>query len=119
MPSVFDNGKNGLRRGGVKPLWLCRTLGELFKNRTTWLGSCRKYAGAHHKAFGTVNRTLYSTVQFTGVQRKGTMPITERPVDVPVLVEHIVLEMLDLCVDIRKGLIYNPDTNDEWIEDQL
>jgi len=47
------------------------------------------------------------------------MPITERPVDVPVLVEHIVLEMLDLCVDIRKGLIYNPDTNDEWIEDQL
>ena len=68
---------------------------------------------------GTVNRTIYSTVEFTVLERKGTMPVTELPSDVPVLVGHIVLEMLDLCLDIRKGLIYNPDHDDEWIEDQL
>ena len=68
---------------------------------------------------GIVNRTIYSTVQFTVLDRDGTMPVTELPGDVPVLVGHIVLEMLDLCVDIRKGLIYNPDHDDEWIEDQL
>ena len=68
---------------------------------------------------GTVDRTIYSTVEFTVLARKGTMPVTELPSDVPVLVGHIVLEMLDLCLDIRKGLIYNPDHDDEWIEDQL
>lgn len=67
----------------------------------------------------TVDRTIYSTVEFTVLARKGTMPVTELPSDVPVLVGHIVLEMLDLCLDIRKGLIYNPDHDDEWIEDQL
>ena len=68
---------------------------------------------------GIVNRTIYSTVQFTVLERGGTMPVTELPSDVPVLVGHIVLEMLDLCVDIRKGLIYNPDHDGEWTEDQL
>ncbi len=28
-------------------------------------------------------------------------------------------EDLDLCVDIRKGLIYNPAHGDDWIEEQL
>ena len=68
---------------------------------------------------GVVNRTIYSTVQFTVLERDGTMPVTELPEDVPVLVGHIVLEMLDLCLDIRKGLIHNPEHDGEWTEDQL
>ena len=68
---------------------------------------------------GIVDRLIYSEVRFTVLERAGTLEITELPANVPVLVGHIVLEMLDLCVDIRKGLIYNPDHDDEWIEDQL
>ena len=68
---------------------------------------------------GTVNRTIYSTVKFTVLERSGTIEVTELPEDVPVLVGHIVLEMLDLCLDIRKGLIHNPEHDGEWTEDQL
>lgn len=68
---------------------------------------------------GIVNRFIYSEVRFTVLERAGTLEITELPADVPVLIGHIVLEMLDLCLDIRKGLIYNPDHDDEWIEDQF
>ena len=68
---------------------------------------------------GVVDRLIYSEVRFTVLERAGTLEITELPANIPVLVGHIVLEMLDLCVDIRKGLIYNPDHDDEWIEDQL
>ena len=68
---------------------------------------------------GIVSRTIYSTVQFTVLARDGTMQVTELPEDVPVLVGHIVLEMLDLCLDIRKGLIHNPEHDGEWTEDQL
>ena len=35
------------------------------------------------------------------------------------IVGHMILEMLDLCLDIKKGLIYNPDHGDDWIEAQL
>ena len=68
---------------------------------------------------GIVDRFIYSEVRFTVLERSGTLEITELPVNVPVLVGHMVLEMLDLCLDIRKGLTYNPDHDDEWIEDQL
>ena len=68
---------------------------------------------------GIVDRFIYSEVRFTVLERAGTLEITELPANVPVLVGHMVLEMLDLCLDIRKGLIYNPDHDDEWIEDQL
>ena len=68
---------------------------------------------------GVVDRLIYSEVRFTVLERAGTLEITELLANVPVLVGHMVLEMLDLCVDIRKGLIYNPDHDDEWIEDQL
>ena len=68
---------------------------------------------------GIVDRFIYSEVRFTVLDRAGTLEITELPANVPVLVGHMVLEMLDLCLDIRKGLIYNPDHGDEWIEDQL
>ena len=68
-------------------------------------------------ATGIVDRIIYSTVEFTILERKGTLPVTDLPADAPVLVGHMVLEQLDLCLDIRKGLIYNPEHGDDWIED--
>ncbi len=68
---------------------------------------------------GIVDRNIYSEVRFTVLERSGTIEVTDVPDNVPVLVGHMVLEMLDLCLDIKKGLIYNPDHDDEWIEDQL
>ena len=68
-------------------------------------------------AAGIVDRIIYSEVRFTILEREGSLPITDLPADAPVLVGHMVLEQLDLCLDIRKGLIYNPDHGDDWIED--
>lgn len=68
---------------------------------------------------GIVDRYIYSEVRFTVLERSGTIEITDIPENVPVLVGHMILEMLDLCLDIKKGLIYNPDHDDEWIENQL
>ena len=69
-------------------------------------------------ANGTAARTIYSEVEFTLLERKDTMRVTDLPENAPVLVGHMVLEMLDLCLDIRKGLIYNPAHDNEWIEEQ-
>ena len=68
---------------------------------------------------GIVNRTVYSEVRFTVLEREGTLDVTELPADLPVLVGHVVLELLDLWVDIKKGLIYNPEHDGEWIIDEL
>lgn len=68
-------------------------------------------------AAGIVDRIIYSEVRFTILEREGSLPVTDLPVDAPVLVGHMVLEQLDLCLDIRKGLIYNPDHGDDWIEE--
>ena len=68
-------------------------------------------------AAGIVDRIIFSEVRFTILAREGSLPVTDRPADAPVLVGHMVLEQLDLCLDIRKGLIYNPDHGDDWIED--
>ena len=70
-------------------------------------------------ANGIASRTIYSAVEFTVLERKGNIQVTDLPANAPVLVGHIILEMLDLCVDIRKGLIYNPNHDNEWIEEQL
>ena len=70
-------------------------------------------------ANGIVDRIIYSTVEFTVLERKETIRVTDLPADMPVLVGHMILELLDLCLDIKKGLIYNPDHDNEWIEDQL
>ena len=70
-------------------------------------------------ANGIVDRIIYSTVEFTVLERKETIRVTDLPENTPVLVGHMILELLDLCVDIKKGLIYNPDHDNEWIEDQL
>lgn len=68
-------------------------------------------------AAGIVDRTIYSEVRFTVLERVGSLPVTDLPAGAPVLVGHMVLEQLDLCLDIRKGLIYNPDHDNEWIEE--
>lgn len=68
-------------------------------------------------AAGIIDRIIYSEVRFTILEREGSLPVTDLPADAPVLVGHMVLEQLDLCVDIRKGLIYNPDHDNDWIEE--
>ena len=68
---------------------------------------------------GIVTRTIYSEVRYTVLEREGTIEVADLPEELPVLVGHTVLEYLDLCLDIKKGLIYNPAHGDEWIEDQF
>ena len=70
-------------------------------------------------ANGMVDRTVYSEVEFTLLERKEIIRVTDLPDNAPVLVGHMILELLDLCVDMKKGLIYNPDHGDDWIEYQL
>ncbi|MDE0427727.1 MAG: aspartyl protease family protein [Candidatus Poribacteria bacterium] len=68
---------------------------------------------------GIVTRTVYSEVRYTVLERDGTIEVANLPADLPALVGHMILEYLDLCLDIKRGLIYNPEHDDEWIEDQL
>ena len=68
-------------------------------------------------ANGTVMRTVYSGVEFTIMERSDIIQVTDLPEDAPVLVGHIILEKLDICLHIEKGLIYNPDHGDEWIDE--
>ena len=68
---------------------------------------------------GIVTRTVYSDVEYSVLGREGIILVTDLPESLPVLVGHMVLEYLDLCLDIKKGLIYNPAHEGEWIEDQL
>ena len=74
---------------------------------------------AARTAAGIVERTIYSEVEYTLLERSGTIRVTDLPEGSPVLVGHMVLEDLDLCVDMKKGLIYNPAHGDDWIEEQL
>lgn len=70
-------------------------------------------------ATGIVERILYSEVEYTLLERSGTIRVTDLPEGSPILIGHMVLEDLDLCVDMRRGLIYNPAHCDDWIEEQL
>ncbi|MBM3241580.1 aspartyl protease [Candidatus Poribacteria bacterium] len=70
-------------------------------------------------ANGIVERTVYSEVEFTILGRTGSIQITDLPDSAPVLIGHIVMELLDLCLDINRGLIYNPAHGNEWIEEQF
>lgn len=70
-------------------------------------------------AAGIVERTVYSEVEYTLLERSSTIRVTNLPESAPVLIGHMVLEELDLCVDMKKGLIYNPEHGDDWIEEQL
>ncbi|MDE0088172.1 MAG: aspartyl protease family protein [Candidatus Poribacteria bacterium] len=65
-------------------------------------------------ANGTVERTIYSEVKYTVLERSHSIQVTDLPEDTPVLVGHMILEALDLCVDIRNGLIHNPAHGGAW-----
>ncbi len=66
-------------------------------------------------ANGTIERTVYSQVKYTVLERSDFITVTDLPEDAPVLVGHMILEALDLCVDIENGLIYNPAHDGEWM----
>ena len=70
-------------------------------------------------ANGIVDRTVYSEVEYTLLERSSTIRVTDLPEGSPVLVGHIIMETLDLCIDMKRGLIYNPAHGDDWIEEQL
>ena len=70
-------------------------------------------------ATGIVERTLYSEVEYTLLGRSSTIRVTNLPEGSPILIGHMLLEELDLCVDMKRGLIYNPAHGDDWIEEQL
>ena len=70
-------------------------------------------------AAGIVERTVYSEVEYTMLDRTYSIRVTNPPEGSPVLVGHMLLEQLDLCVDMKRGLIYNPAHGDDWIEEQL
>ena len=70
-------------------------------------------------ANGTVERTIYSEVKFTVLGRSDSMKVTDLPDGTPVLVGHYVMELLDLVVDPKRGLVYNPAHGDDRIEEQL
>ena len=70
-------------------------------------------------AAGIVERTVYSEVEYTLLERSSTIRVTNLPEGSPVLIGHMVLEELDLCVGMKRGLIYNPAHGDDWIEEQL
>ncbi|MDE0467700.1 MAG: aspartyl protease family protein [Candidatus Poribacteria bacterium] len=65
-------------------------------------------------ANGIAERTIYSEVQYTVLERSDSIKVTDLPEDAPVLVGHMILEALDLCVDMRKGLIHNPAHGGAW-----
>ena len=66
-------------------------------------------------ANGIAERTIYSEVQYTVLERSDSIKVTDLPENAPVLVGHMILEALDLCVDIENGLIYNPAHDGEWM----
>ena len=65
-------------------------------------------------ANGPAERTFYSEVKYTVLERSYSIQVTDLPEGTPVLVGHMILEALDLCVDMRKGLIHNPAHGGEW-----
>ncbi len=66
-------------------------------------------------ANGIVERVIYSEVEYTVLERSDTIRVTDLPEGMPVLVGHMILETLDLCVDMTKGLIYNPAHDGAWM----
>ncbi len=66
-------------------------------------------------ANGIVERVIYSEVEYTVLERSDTIRVTDLPEGMPVLVGHMILEALDLCVDMKKGLIHNPAHDGAWM----
>ena len=66
---------------------------------------------------GVTELWIYSPVQFTLLAREGITTVLGVPEGTPVLIGHIMLEDLDLCLDIKKGLIYNPAHDGKWMSE--
>ena len=66
-------------------------------------------------ANGIVERVIYSEVEYTVLERSDSIRVTDLPENMPVLVGHMILEALDLCVDMKKGLIHNPAHDGAWM----
>lgn len=64
---------------------------------------------------GIAERTVYSEVKYTVLERSHSTQITDLPESASVLLGHMILEALDLCVDMKKGLIHNPVHGGEWM----
>ena len=65
-------------------------------------------------ANGMVERVIYSEVEYTVLERSDSIRVTDLPEGMPVLLGHMILEALDLCVDMKNGLIHNPAHGGEW-----
>lgn len=66
---------------------------------------------------GITELWIYSPVQFTLLERESITTVMGVPEGAPVLIGHILLEDLDLCLDIKKGLIYNPEHDGVWMSE--
>ena len=66
---------------------------------------------------GITELWIYSQVQFKILERESITTVMGIPEGAPVLIGHILLEDLDLCLDIKKGLIYNPAHDGEWMSE--
>ena len=66
---------------------------------------------------GITELWIYSPVQFTLLERESITTVMGVPEGTPVLIGHILLEDLDLCLDMKKGLIYNPAHDGEWMSE--
>ena len=66
---------------------------------------------------GVTELWIYSPVQFTLLARESITTVLGVPEGTPVLIGHLLLEDLDLCLDIRQGLIYNPAHDGEWMSE--
>ena len=66
---------------------------------------------------GITELWIYSPVQFTLLERESITTVMGVPEGVPVLIGHLLLEDLDLCLDMKKGLIYNPEHDGEWMSE--
>ncbi|RKU32771.1 clan AA aspartic protease [Candidatus Poribacteria bacterium] len=66
---------------------------------------------------GLTELWIYSPVQFRLLERESITTVLGVPEGTPVLIGHLLLEDLDLCLDIKEGLIYNPAHDGEWMSE--
>ena len=66
---------------------------------------------------GLTELWIYSPVQFRLLERESITTVLGVPEGTPVLIGHLLLEDLDLCLDIKHGLIYNPAHDGEWMSE--
>ena len=66
---------------------------------------------------GLTELWIYSPVQFRLLERESITTALGVLEGTPVLIGHLLLEDLDLCLDIKQGLIYNPAHDGEWMSE--